>query len=366
MKRILLFGGSFDPVHNAHILLAETAFRMIGADACYFILAKNPRWKTPTSTAKDRLNMLKLALRGHRHMKISRIEYRSKEEVTYTYDTLVRIRKRRRAEYFYLIGSDQLELLDKWHRIDELCQIVQFVVFRRHGYPLKEENMKRYHCRLLESEEFDISSTRIRFLNRLDCPKPVLDYIAEHQLYYTTILKNYITPKRLKHSFSVADLAYDIAACNGKDALRAYHAGLIHDIAKSVSGEEAEALMQQHFPEYASRVGAWGYHQFLATVVAREIFKIEDPEILEAIEFHATGKKHMTPLAKIVYCADKIDPSRGWNSKAYIRACKKDYKVGFRMVLMDNLRYFREHHIDYSNELTMECFSYYLGELEES
>lgn len=362
MKKILLFGGTFDPIHNAHLKLAEIAYKTIDANYCYFILAKNPRWKTPLSRPIDRLRMLKLALKDKKKFKISLIEYNSKEEVTYTYNTIVEMKKKVKGEYYYLIGADQLNQLDKWYKIDELAQMVNFVVFRRYGYSLSEENIKRYNCRIIEAKEMDVSSTHIRLLNRLDSPKPVLDYIAKHEMYYTSILKQYISQKRLNHSFSVANLAYDIALSNNKDALKAYHAGLIHDIAKGVTNEEAEALMIKHFPQYLNKIGKWGYHQFIGVIIAKEIFKINDSEILSAIEYHATGKAHMTPLAKIIYCADKLDPSRGWDSKKFIIACKKDYNRGFIEVLKDNIRYFKENNIDFSNELSDSCVEYYLKE----
>lgn len=364
MKRIIYFGGSFDPIHNAHLKLAEIAYKALNANKCYFVLAKNPRWKEPSTTPKDRLNMLKLALKGHRNFKICLDEYYSDSEITYTYETMKKITEHNHNEIYYLIGSDQLQVLDKWYKIDDLCKIVKFVVFKRSNYPLNMDNMKKYHVQELIFDEIDLSSTKVRFLNNLDCPKPVLDYIAEHELYYTNILKNYISVKRLKHSFSVASLAYDIAKANKKDPYKAYHAGLIHDIAKGMNEEEASEMMKKFFPEYESKVGKWGYHQFLAVVIAKNIFKIEDEEVLEAIEFHATGKKHMSPLAKIVFCADKIDPSRGWNSKKFIKACKKDYKKGFKEVLLDNIRYFKSHNIDYKNELTLECYKYYIGEMD--
>ena len=365
MKKILLFGGTFDPIHNAHITLAEIAFKTIDANYCYFILAKNPRWKTPSSRPIDRLKMLKLALKNKKKFKISLIEYHSKEDVTYTYNTIVELRKKVKGELYYLIGADQLAKLHQWYRIDELSQMVNFVVFRRYGYELSEENIKRYNCRIIESKEMDISSTHIRLLNRLDSPKPVLDYIAKNELYYTNILKEYISPKRLNHSFSVANLAYDIALSNKKDALKAYHAGLIHDIAKGISESEAEEMMEKHFPQYLNKIGKWGYHQFLGVIIAKEIFKINDEEILSAIEYHATGKAHMTPLAKIIYCADKLDPSRGWDSKKFIKSCKKDYKQGFIEVLKDNIRYFKANNIDFSNILSDSCIEYYLRENSE-
>ena len=362
MKKILLFGGTFEPIHNALINLCEIAFKTIAADLCYIILAKNPPWKTPFSPPEDRLNMLKLALQDKPNFKISLIEYNSKDDITYTYNTIVEFKKTIKDDLYYLIGADQLNKLHEWYKIDELSKMVKFVVFRRYGYELNVDNLKKYNCQLIEAKKMDISSTHIRLLNRLDCPKSVLDYIAKNELYYTNILKDYITMKRLKHSFSVANLAYDIAKSNNQNALKAYQAGLIHDIAKNIDKDESIKMMNDHFPQYVDRIGEWGYHQFLAVVIAKEIFKIEDEEILSAIKYHATGKKDMTPLAMIIYCSDKLDPTRGWDSKKLIESCKKDYKQGFKDVLKDNIKYFEKNNIDYLNDLSKECIDYYLND----
>ena len=106
-KKILLFGGSFDPIHNAHIELTLQAYNELKVDKCYFILAKNPRWKKPLSTSKQRLEMLELALKDYKQFEISLIEYNSNKEITYTYDTIMEMGNFDQNEYYYLIGTDQ-------------------------------------------------------------------------------------------------------------------------------------------------------------------------------------------------------------------------------------------------------------------
>lgn len=149
-KKILLFGGSFDPIHNAHIELTLQAYNELKVDKCYFILAKNPRWKKPLSSSKQRLEMLELALKDYKQFEISLIEYNSNKEITYTYDTIMEMGNFNQNEYYYLIGTDQLALLHKWYKIDELSSLVHFVVFKRYAYPVNEENLNKYHCTLLK------------------------------------------------------------------------------------------------------------------------------------------------------------------------------------------------------------------------
>lgn len=360
MKKVLLFGGSFDPIHNAHLVLARHAYQELKVDKCYFIIAKNPRWKHPDTTPEERLDMLKLALQDYKEFEISLIEFNSNSDPTYTYDTIVELNKIEQNKYYYLIGSDQEQLLHKWYKIDELSKLVQFVVFKRFGYPLDEDNLKKYHCEVLKSEEFDISSTNIRKLKQINSPLKVLNYIAEHELYYVKFIKQYITDKRLKHSFSVASLAYEIAQVNLIDPNKAYLAGLLHDIAKQTPLERSLQILFDNYQDVTKSVGEWAYHQFVGAFLAEKEFEIEDKNILHAICYHATGIDNMSELDKVIYCADKLDPLRGWDSTKLIEECKKDINQGFISVLKENIIFFKKKNIDYKNNYTLKCLSYYL------
>lgn len=363
MKSILIFGGSFDPIHNGHLKLFDYAFRYLNVSKGYFLLAKKARWKEPTVSEKHRLKMLKIALKDYPKYKINLYEFKKKNnEETYTYDTINKLYgKKKNLKIYFMIGSDQLMQLHKWYKIDELSKLVTFVVFRRNNYQISIDNMNKYNCIFLETTAIDISSTSIRKLNNLNLPKSILNYIEKNKLYYYHELYKYISHKRVEHSFSVASLSYDIAKSNNIDPCKAYLAGLLHDIAKGLNEEEEMDIMKQEFPQYLDKLGRWSYHQFIATLIAKREFNIVDEEILNAIKYHATGNDNMSKLDKIVYCADKLDPLRGWNSSALIKACKKDISSGFEQVLFDNIKYFETHNKDYKNELTLSCINKYLN-----
>ena len=95
--------------------------------------------------------------------------------------------------------------------------------------------------------------------------------------------------------------------------------------------------------------------------MAEKEFGIKDEEILGAIRFHATGKPHMSPLGKIIYCADKIDPLRGFNSRPLIKKCYQNYYLGFVVVLSANREYLLANGKDINNPLTDACMQLYLG-----
>lgn len=360
MKRIILFGGTFDPIHFGHLKIAAKAYDVLKADQVIFILAKKPRWKTPSSSSEDRLNMLNLALEGYRNFEVSLIEYNSEDEVNYTIDTVEKLIDDK-AEYFYLIGSDQVEKLNQWYKIDELSKMIKFVAFKRPEIALNQENIDKYHVQVIKSKKYDISSTELRFMHNLDAPKEVLDYIAEHNLYYIKTIKELISKERFKHTLSVANLAYRLALQNNADPLKAYIAGLLHDIAKDVNTNTMLEYIKKEYPQYLE-VPEMLYHQFMSAKMATEIFQVNDEDILEAIKYHGTGNEMMSPLAKILYVADKTDPLRGYDSTYLIKESQKDINQGFKLVLEDNIRYYQRHQINYHNILTDQCIAYYLKE----
>ena len=117
--------------------------------------------------------------------------------------------------------------------------------------------------------------------------------------------------------------------------------------------------MNEAFQEYKD-MPLWSYHQFIGSYLAKTDFKVVEQDILDAIEFHATGKDNMTTLQKIVYAADKIDPLRGYDSSDLIKAMEQGIDSGFETVLRANIDYIKECGKNPSNKLTNSCINYYL------
>ena len=169
-----------------------------------------------------------------------------------------------------------------------------------------------------------------------------------------------ISSHRCEHSIRVARLAYEIALRNNIDnPIKAYVAGLLHDVAKDLSKEDALDLMSQYFPEYID-MPSWSYHQFLSGVLVRKLFNINDEVVVEAMKYHASGNENMSTLGKIIYSSDKIEPGRGFDSSGLINACLDNYDAGFIEVLKANKEYLMSKKSDISNRLTDKCFKFYL------
>ena len=200
-KRIGIFGGSFDPIHLGHLLMAEQFRSELSLDTVKFIPAKISPFKlnyTPTAD-KHRLEMLKLAIGAHPNFEIDPIEIQ-RGGVSYTIDTVEQLQSNQPdATWFLLIGADSLKDFKKWKSPEKLLRSVQLVVARRGGCPepdwkeldglASEENLRAIQQIRLDIPVMEISSTAVR--QRIETkrsirylvPAPVEVYIQEHQLY---------------------------------------------------------------------------------------------------------------------------------------------------------------------------------------
>lgn len=359
---LILFGGTFDPIHKGHILVAKNALKELKADEVIFIPAKNPRWKVPLES-EHRLNMLKLGLADEKRMEISTIELESPSPVSYSVDTVEKFSKMYPDQKLYfLMGFDQLDRLDEWHDVARLASMCQIVAYARPGFPKNHEAVKKYSVKVIEySELINLSSTDIRTLKSLMTKKSVIDYIIENELYFTKTVEGYYDEKRYRHAISVANLCYDMAFSNHLEPTKAYQAGYMHDIGKlAAHDEDAKKMMDRYFHRYKD-FPKWSWHQFLGEMIAKYYFGIDEKKVLDAIRYHTTGCAKMGKYGKIVYASDKTDPLRGWDSKEFIQDCMKDIDKGFVKVLKENKKFLKEHSYgEEDDSLTKACIKYYL------
>ena len=190
MQRIGLFGGSFDPVHLGHLLVAQAAREELGLGRLFFIPAAQSPFKPDArpSPAQERLRLLRLALAGSHWCEIDEQELK-RGGVSYTIDS-VRDYARRlpEAQRFYLIGADHLPQLPKWRAAEELAQLVEFVVIPRPGQA-EEPFPAPFRGRWLAGFPLGISSSQIRARVKAGrpvdhlVPGPVTEAIRNNRLY---------------------------------------------------------------------------------------------------------------------------------------------------------------------------------------
>ncbi|KGR72574.1 nicotinate-nucleotide adenylyltransferase [Streptococcus phocae subsp. salmonis] len=186
-RQIGILGGNFNPVHHAHLIVADQVRQQLGLDEVLLM----PEFKPPhidekeTIDAKNRLDMLELAIQDTEGLSLETIEL-ERQGISYTYDTMkALIEKNPDVDYYFIIGADMVDYLPKWYRIDELIDMVQFVGVQRPKYKAGTS----YPVIWVDVPLMDISSSMIRdFIKKgrqpnYLLPKPVLDYINKEGLY---------------------------------------------------------------------------------------------------------------------------------------------------------------------------------------
>lgn len=185
--KIGILGGTFDPPHHAHLIIANEARIKLGLEKIIFLPNAVPPHKKEsglTSNA-DRLRMIELAITGNPFFEVDDREMHRSGK-SYTYDTMVEMTKEfPNAAFSFIIGGDMVEYLPKWYHINELIKLVNFVGVNRPHY----DGGAPYDIEEIEVPALDISSSLLR--ERLEAglpidyyvPNKVSEYIKEHHLY---------------------------------------------------------------------------------------------------------------------------------------------------------------------------------------
>lgn len=210
MAQIGIMGGTFDPIHNGHLLLGKQALKEYRLDEIWYMPSGNPphkRWH-PVTNAADRCEMVRLAIQGIPHFFCSEFEIR-RPGLTYSSETLELLKKERPGDAFYfIIGADSFYEIEKWHCFEEVMDLAVLLVAER-AYGMAKFTMEEYRDRLrarygadirfLHCEEVELSSSGLRgtlsdrkTAERTDAdremlkaavPQAVAEYICRKHLY---------------------------------------------------------------------------------------------------------------------------------------------------------------------------------------
>jgi nicotinate-nucleotide adenylyltransferase len=166
-RKIGIFGGTFDPPHNAHLKLAQTVLAELHLESVYFVPASNHALKCNANLtpAEIRYEMIRAAIISNKRFKVSRIEI-NRPSISYTVDTLKLFRAYENIEdsvLYYIMGVDNLKDIQKWKNPQEIFRLAKIVILNRPGYD-EQAILKKYQGKViqLDSPRYDISSTMIR------------------------------------------------------------------------------------------------------------------------------------------------------------------------------------------------------------
>lgn len=396
MAKIGIMGGTFNPIHHVHLIMAEEARRQFDLGVIWFMPSKNPPHKDKTEIVSDehRKRMIKHAIQHNPYFLFSDLELK-REGTTYTKDTLAFLKKKHpEDEFYFILGGDSLAAMESWCEPAFIFQNCHILAANREQQDNGEITSwisyyeDKYHAEISEIQmpAISISSQMIRKKIQNNhaisdyVPLCVERYIKGNQLYGyheplfpdvpsdIEIIK-YLSanqkPKRLIHTLGVAMTAANMAEMFNCSARKAYLAGLLHDCAKYLTGREQIQKCEEFDIQLTDieRENTALIHGKLGAHFARTIYHIEDEDILNAITYHTTGRPCMSDLEKIVYLADFMEPGRNMKCKPYSlkeirKACFSNLDQAMAMVLECSINHLKKsgNPID---TLTIKTYHYY-------
>lgn len=198
-KKIGVFGGSFDPIHQGHLNIAQSAYDEFGLDEVWFIPAGHSPNKDEhgMTFAEDRAAMVALAIAPYPYFKLSRIEMEA-QETSYTYLTLTRLKEQYpKAELYFIMGADSLDYLEKWKHPEIICEKAIILTAVRDDMDIvaikkkisELQDLFPAHIYPIVGGRTEVSSTELRTIYQAEgslsalIPDVVGRYIREHGLY---------------------------------------------------------------------------------------------------------------------------------------------------------------------------------------
>ncbi|HHX49764.1 MAG TPA: nicotinate (nicotinamide) nucleotide adenylyltransferase [Clostridiales bacterium] len=351
--KVGVFGGSFDPLHNGHKVIINMAIELLNLDLMVLVPSFNPPHKSKSSASfNDRYAMLVEEFKDNKKIKVERIEEEMGLEYSYTYVVLDILKSFYGDDLYYIIGADSMIDFSTWKFPQIVASQATLVVIKRAGYFNLDEAImfakSQYNSNVIELDikTDDISSSVLRGQLELFepdakkfIPKEAYRYIINNNLYsnYKEIidkLKSNLSQKTFEHSKRTTLFALQYITKLKIPFHKAFLASLLHDCAKGIEGsiEDIEKL------NTTKEV----YHQFLGATLAKEIYEIDDEDILNAIKYHTTGRENMSSLEKLVYIADKLEPGRQYEGLDAIRQrLNENFNFAFNMLLKFNLEYLK-------------------------
>lgn len=356
--RVGYFGGTFDPFHEGHINLLLEAKAKLKLDRIIVMPAGHPYHKQhDVSLMSYRYGMTRAALDGLDGIEISDIEM-LKRGPSYTLETVRKIRSTMEPddELYLICGLDVVLQIHLWYEVAALLRELKLAIFIRPGIDREQaeaqaerlEDKFQADIDIFDATEIDVSSTELRQLlmagNDVDdmpyLPKAVRRFIKKHNLYRKENVLHVLQPdtrkqlvsietdlfeslslKRLLHSLDTMYYAVELAVRFNVNPDQAALAAIVHDMAREMDTDYLWSLV----PDAPERWrGSLAFlHGPAAAALIPERFGITDPEIIRAVALHTGLDEGADDLSKVLFLADKTEPSRNFADLPPIRELSK-------------------------------------------
>ncbi len=320
-----VFGGSFDPPHEGHLLAAMTALEMAGLDRVLLLPCGDvPNAGEIRASSGDRVAMLEIMASDYPDLSVCTLEADCKER-TPTYKTMKALKKMYpEDELFWILGADKLLGLPNWKNADKLFELCHFLVLPRGDFPAEELAKKVRQAgasiTVLPMGKVPCSSREVqeavaRYEEPQGLSRRVAAYIAENGLYHDPAMEKRVremmTEKRFRHTLGVRKQAVLLADLHGIPLQKAALAALLHDCAKCLPFEDMKAAARAGGvtdPDFFSSPEM--LHGPAGAALARQDFGVTDDDVLNAITYHTMGRAWMSPLELCIFIADATEPGR--------------------------------------------------------
>lgn len=322
--KVVLLGGSFNPIHDGHKDIMLSAIKAVQADQGWFLLANNPPLKDDVMLDYDiRHRFIDYMIKGYKNLKVCDIE-KTMEQPNYTIHTLLKLKKQNpMIQFYFLIGSDQAQQFEAWYRYSDILKEVIILQYPRSGFEYKPMD----NTINLNFKEVDISSTEIRKNTKFATHPRILNEMALYGYYGLERLKTHLKKERLEHSLRVSELSVELAEALNLDVQLAYGIGIAHDLLKQMDNQE----IKQYLKPFELQQPRPLWHAYASVRFHSRKMYVKDQRFLDAIYHHTLGHSSKS-YSQILFIADKCEPSRRFKERdSIIELAKYDLRKAFDM-----------------------------------
>lgn len=358
-----IFGGAFDPFHTEHKNIIIKAHSELNLDKVIVVPSYFPPHKSYTMSSYEcRREMVAKSVIDLPYVIIDDIE-RERAVINPTNEILWIIKQKYPCKRLYFImGGDSMINFHNWIKPEKICEKAILAVVSRAGYSRLDESIEYakndFNARIVklnyDGKEVSSSEIKASFELSIDTQfvsKEVKTIIEQYGLYkqFSTIVnkaKVEIPADTYRHVCNTVLYGLKLNTQLNLPYDKVFVACLLHDCAK-------------HIHKIMVDIPAKVVHQFEGVAVAKSEYGIDDNDILDAINYHTTGKADMTPLGKLVYCADMLEVDRDYEGVEKLRSTiEEDFHTGFVACVNKSLEKLNKEN-NTIDPLTKECWAYY-------
>ncbi len=387
-QRMLIFGGTFNPIHTGHLLIASRIRELYSFEKVYFLPSGTPPHKKTSHTTKyQRLLLLKLAIQDNKYFEVLDNEILS-DTVSYTIETIQTLYKQySHPKITFIMGADMFMSIEKWKDYEQLLELIDIIVATRQD-PRVEEYKKHIETKykakvsIFSEVETSINSSYIRERIRLYesikylVPENVRQYIIKENLYisdedivFNNIMKNLeqqVSKKRFNHTEGVIRRALEIGAYHNIPFDKIRLAGAGHDYAKELDNDETSIYLDENNVDidFRAKNDINLMHGFVSAIVMKNMYGIEDNDILNAIRYHTFGRIGMSDLELLISISDITEPCRTYNKSTQkkmneiIKVAKVSLSDAYYLKLLETVKRLKKKNSKVEQE-TLDILEYY-------